>query len=128
MSKTLESISRHLPEEAASSIRREILRRVSLDASCTIKKLVQMKFPWIKLEAEDFSVGFGVCAKNEPRARTRNRGRVILNAEVQDLWANTALCSNEEYLLVCCSFEREQYKVQKDRLVVVLEEMGKWII
>jgi hypothetical protein len=102
-------------------------QRVSLDASCTVKKLVEMKFPWIKLHAEDFSVGFGVCANNEPRAMTWNRGRVVLNAELQDLWANTALCANEEYLLVCCSFEREQYKVQKDRLVVVLDEMGKWI-
>ena len=102
-------------------------QRVSLDASCTVKKLVEMKCPWIKLHAEDFSVGFGVCANNEPRAMTWNRGRVVLNAELQDLWANTALCANEEYLLVCCSFEREQYKVQKDRLVVVLDEMGRWI-
>ena len=102
-------------------------QRVSVDASCTVRKLVEMKFPWIKLHAEDFSVGFGVCANNEPRAMTWNRGRVVLNAEAQDLWASTALGANEEYLLVCCSFEREWYKVQKDRVVVVLDEMGKWI-
>ena len=106
---TISGYDMRLVSVSPSSVKTE--QRVSLDASCTINKLVQMKFPWIKLEADDFTVGFGVCANNEPRSMTWNRGRVLMNAEVQDLWANTALSANEEYLLACCLFEREQYKV-----------------
>ena len=38
-------------------------QRVSLDPSCTVQKLVESKFPWIKLDANDFTVGYGVCVK-----------------------------------------------------------------
>ena len=102
----------------------KIEQRVSLDPSYTIKKLVQWKFPWIELNANDVTIGFGVCTNNEPRSMTWNRARVILNAEIQDLWPNTTLSSNEEYLLVCCLFSREQYNLQKDRLDVVSKPWG----
>ena len=52
---------------------------------------------------------------------------LILNTEIQDLWTNTILSANEDYLLVCCMYSREQYNRQKDRLDVVIEDMGKWI-
>jgi hypothetical protein len=102
-------------------------QRVSLHPSYTLKKLVQTHFPWIDLHDIDFTIGFGICANNEPQAMTWNRGRVIMNAEIQDLWPNTTLSAHEECLIVCCMFSRAQYKLQKDRLDVVLEAMGKWI-
>ena len=102
-------------------------QRVSLDASHTIQKLVQFKFPWIDLHHNDFTIGYGVYTNNEPRSITWNKGRVILNAQMQDLWPNTSLSANEEYLVVCCMFSREQYNRQKARLDAVLEDMGKWI-
>ena len=102
-------------------------QRVSLDPSFTIKKIVQSKFPWIDLDANDFTIGFGVCTNNEPRSMTWNRAKVILNTEIQNLWSKTVLSANEDYLLVCCMYSREQYNRQKDRLDVVIEDMGKWI-
>ena len=102
-------------------------QRVSLDPSCTIKKLVQMKFPWIQLKSDEFAVGFGVCTKNEPQSMKWNTGRVVMNTEIRDLWPDTPLSENEEYLLVCSMFSREQYNRQKNRLDLVLGEMGKWI-
>ena len=102
-------------------------QRVSLDPSYNIKKLVQAKFPWIDLNATDFTIGFGVCTNNEPRSMKWNEAGVILNTEIQNLWPHTSLSANEEYLVVCCMFSREQYNRQKARLDAVLKDMGKWI-
>ena len=102
-------------------------QRVSVDPSCTVRKIVEAKFPWDKLKAEGFTIGVGVCANNEPRAMTWTRARVIMNTEIQDLWDATALSANEEYLIVCCLFSREEYNRQRARFDVALEGMGKWI-
>ena len=98
-----------------------------MDPSCTVKKIVEAKFPWDKLDAADFTIGVGVCAYNEPRGMTWIRARVIMNTEIQDLWDATALSANEEYLIVCCLFSREEYNRQRSRLDVALEGMGNWI-
>ena len=86
----------------------------------------QPKNPWIKLDANDFTIGFGVCTNNEPQSMTWNRARVVMNAEIQDLWPNATLAENEEYILVCCMFSREQNNRRRNRLDVVLESMEKW--
>jgi hypothetical protein len=100
---------------------------VALDPSSTIQKLVESKLPWIELDANEFTIGYGVCTDNEPRSMTWIRAGVIMNTRVQALWRTTPLSANEEYLIVCCMFSREQYIRQKDRLDAVLEAMGKWI-
>ncbi len=102
-------------------------QRVCVEPSCTVKKIVEAKFPWDKVTAENFTIGYGVCANNEPRAMTWSRARVVMNTEIQDLWDATALSVNEEYLIVCCMFSREEYNRQKARLDVALEGMGNWI-
>lgn len=102
-------------------------QRVSLDPSCTIQKLVESKFPWIKLDANDFTVGYGVCVKDEPQSMTWIRAGVIMNTEIRRLWSTDQLSADEEFLIVCCLFSREQYKTQKARLDYILESMGKWI-
>ena len=79
-------------------------QRVSLDPSYNIKKLVQAKFPWIDLNATDFTIGFGVCTNNEPRSMK---------------W-NEAVGYNRQKASV-------GYNRQKARLDSVLEDMGKWI-
>ena len=105
----------------------KIDQRVSLPPSYTIEKIVQLKFPWIDLQASDFTIGYGICTNNEPRSMKWIAATVILDTKIQNLWSNTVLSANEEYLLVCCMYSREQYNRQKDRLHVVLEDMGKWI-
>ena len=102
-------------------------QRVSVDPSCTVRKIVEAKFPWDKLEAADFTIGFGVCVNNEPREMTWIRARAIMNTEIQDLWGATTLSGDEEYLIVCCLFSREEYNRQRARLDVALEGMGKWL-
>jgi hypothetical protein len=92
-----------------------------------VKKLVVSKFPWMRLDDEDCAVGFGICTKNEPECMTWNRERVVMNTSIGDLWTHTSLALNQEYLIVCCLFSREEYNRQKDRLENVIEEMGKWI-
>ena len=88
-------------------------QRVSLDPSCTVQKLVESKFLWIKLDANDFTVGYGVCVNNEPQSMTWIRAGVIMNTEIYRLWSDTTLSADEE--------------VQKARLDFILESMGKWI-
>ena len=58
---------------------------------------------------------------------TWNKARLVKNAKIQDLWSAVAPSPNQEYLVVCCQFSREQYNLQKDRLEGVIENMGKWI-
>jgi hypothetical protein len=81
----------------------------------------------MRLDDEDCAVGFGICTKNEPECMTWNRERVVMNTSIGDLWTHTSLALNQEYLIVCCLFSREEYNRQKDRLENVIEEMGKWI-
>ena len=100
-------------------------QRVSLHPSCTVEKLVQAKFPWLKLDDGDLTIGFGVCTNNEPRSMKWNSARVILNREIHSLWPKTPLSAHEEYLVVCCMFSREQYNRQKHRVDVALEEMNR---
>ena len=93
----------------------------------TVQNMLERLFPWIKLDDEDFTIGVGLCTNNEPELMTWNKARLVKNAKIQDLWSAVAPSPNQEYLLVCCQFSREQYNLQKDRLEVVLEDMGKWI-
>ena len=102
-------------------------QRVSLRPSSTVQNMVERLFPWIKLDDEDFTVGVGLCTNNEPELMTWNKARLVKNAKIQDLWSAVAPSPNQEYLLVCCQFSRQQYNLQKDRLDGVLEDMGKWI-
>ena len=105
----------------------KIDQRVSLDPASTIKALIVSKFPWMHLDDDDLTVGFGMCTNNEPECMTWNRARVVLHTNIRDLWPHTALSPTQEYLIVCCLFSREQYNLQKDRLEGVLQGMGKWI-
>lgn len=105
----------------------KIDQRVSLTPSYTIEKIVQLKFPWIDLQTSDFTIGYGVCTNNEPRSMKWIAATVILDTKIQNLWPKTVLSANEDYLLVCYMYSREQYNRQKDRLHVFLEDMGKWI-
>ena len=102
-------------------------QRVSLRPSSTVQNMVERLFPWIKLDDEDFTVGVGLCANNEPELMTWNKARLVKNAKLQDLWSAATLSPNQEYLVVCCQFSREQYDLQKDRLEGVIENMGKWL-
>jgi hypothetical protein len=102
-------------------------QRVSLDPASTIKNLLVSKFPWMHIDHDDCTVGFGLCTNNEPECMTWNRARVAMNKSIRDLWPHTTLAPTQEYLIVCCLFSREQYNMQKDRLETVIDEMGKWL-
>ena len=81
----------------------------------------------IEFDDEDLTIGFGLCTNNELELMTWNKARLVENAKLQDLWSVATLSPNQEYLVVCCQFSREQYDLQKDRLEGVLKSMGKWI-
>jgi hypothetical protein len=102
-------------------------QRLSLDPSSTIKSLLVSKFPWMHIDHDDCTVGFGLCSNNQPESMTWNRARVAMNTSMRDLWPHITLAPNQEYLIICCLFSREQYSTQKDRLETVIDEMGKWI-
>jgi hypothetical protein len=72
-------------------------------------------------------VSVGICSNNEPECMTWNRARVVMNTSIGDLCPHASLAQNQEYLIVCCLFSREEYNRQKDRLETVIEEMGKWM-
>jgi uncharacterized protein YaeQ len=126
--KTLESFAQYdVRVVSVSPSYVKIDQRVTLDPEYTIKKLVVSKFPWMRLDDEDCAVGFGICSNNEPERMTWNRARVVMNTSIGDLWPHVSLAQDQEYLIVCCLFSREQYKTQKARLDYILESMGKWI-
>ena len=102
-------------------------QRVSLDPSSTVQTLVERLFPWINFDDNDFTIGVGLCTNNEPESMVWSRPKLIRHTQAQDLWPPTTLSPNQEYLVVCCQFSREQYNLQKDRLEVVLQSMRKWI-
>ena len=101
-------------------------QRVSLDPSSTIQKLVERLFPWIDFDDTDFTIGVGLCTNNEPESMVWSRAKLIRHTQAQDLWPPVALSPNQDYLVVCCQFSREEYNLQKDRLEAVLQSMRKW--
>ena len=128
MLKTLESFAQYdvrVVSVSPSYVKTD--QRVTLDPEYTIKKLVVSKFPWMRLDDEDCAVGFGICTKNEPERMTWNRARVVMNTSIGDLWPHVSLDEDQEYLIVCCLFSRDEYNRQRDRLENVIDEMGKWI-
>ena len=101
-------------------------QRVSLDPSSTVQQMVERLFPWINFDDADFTIGVGLCTNNEPESMVWSRANLIRHALAQDLWPPLSLSPNQEYLVICCQFSREQYNLQKDRLETVLQAMRKW--
>ena len=101
-------------------------QRVSLDPSSTVQKMVERLFPWMNFDDTDFTIGVGLCTNNEPESMVWSRATLIRHTQAQDLWPPVPLSPNQDYLVVCCQFSREEYNLQKDRLEAVLQSMRKW--